>query len=202
VSCRFSLFWFDVKVEGGLYRQIWSAEAGSQLNLKGRTMMRVMVIVALLFSLLVNVCYAQNKTSFVGTWKLDSTKADSGPEQPQMTLTATISTVAPNSLSIRLDGVDPSGKSFSNVWIGAEDGMMHPFDNGTGRQSVRRDGNVLIRQGEISDGSTYEARESLSPDGNTITGEMIIKSKDGKQQKSHSVWHRVTNKQNQNKPVA
>ncbi|HTQ96134.1 MAG TPA: hypothetical protein VMH89_04975 [Candidatus Acidoferrum sp.] len=164
--------------------------------------MRAMLMVALIFSLWVNVSSAQDKTSFEGTWKLDSMKGDSGSEQPLMAMTATISRVAPNSLSIRLEGVDPTGKSFSNSWVGAEDGIMHSFDNGAGRQSVRRDGNVLIRQGEIPDGSTYEARESLSADGNTITGEMIVKSRDGKQEKSYTVWHRVPSTQTQKKPAA
>jgi hypothetical protein len=203
VQCRFPLFWFDVRIEGGkLYRQISSVEAGSPLKFKGRTTMRVTVIVALIISVLVNVSSAQDKTPFEGTWKLDSAKGDSGSEQPLMTMTATISRVAPNSLSICLDGVDPTGKSFSSSWVGAEDGIMHSFDNGSGRQSVRREGNVLIRHGETPDGSTFEARESLSADGNTITGEMIIKSKDGKEEKSHSVWHRVLSTKNQEKPAA
>ena len=164
--------------------------------------MRVMVIVALIYSLLVSISSAQDKTSFEGTWKLDSAKGDSASDQPQMTMTATISKVAPNSLSIRLNGVDPTGKRFSNSWVGPEDGTMHPFDNESGRQSVRRDGNVLIRHGETSDGSTFDARESLSADGNTVTEEMTIKSKDGKEQKDKSVWHRVLNTKSQKKPAA
>ena len=164
--------------------------------------MRVTMIVALIFSLLVSVSSAQEKTSFEGTWKLDSAMDNSGSEQPLMTMTATISKVAPNSLSIRLDGVDPTGKRFSNSWVGPEDGTMHPFHNESGRQSVRREGNVLIRHGETSDGSTFDARESLSADGNTVTEEMSIKSKDGKEEKGKSVWHRVLNSTNQNKPAA
>jgi hypothetical protein len=155
--------------------------------------MRVMVIVAFIFSLLVSVSAAQDKTSFEGTWKLDSAKDDSGSEQPLMGMTATISRVAPNFLSIRLSGIDPTGKPFSNSWVGPEDGTMHPFENASGVQGVLRDGNVLIRQGQTPDGSTYDARESLSADGNTLTGEMTIKSKDGKEDKSTSVWHRVLN---------
>lgn len=79
---------------------------------------------------------------------------------------------------------------------------MHPFENESGEQSVRRDGNVLIRHGEISDGSTFDARDSLSADGNTFTEEMTIKSKDGKEEKGNYVWHRVPNTKNQKKPAA
>lgn len=156
---------------------------------------------ALIFSLLVSVSSAQDKTTFEGTWKLDSAKGDSG-SKPQMTMTATISKLAPNSLSIRLNGVDPTGKRFSHSWVGPEDGTMHPFENESGEQSVRRDGNVLIRHGEISDGSTFDARDSLSADGNTFTEEMTIKSKDGKEEKGNYVWHRVLNTKNQEKPAA
>jgi hypothetical protein len=157
---------------------------------------------ALIFSLLVSVSSAQDKTSFEGTWKLDSAKGDSGYEKPLMTMTATISKVAPNSLSIRLNGVDPTGKRFSHSWVGPEDGTMHPFENKSDAQSVRRDGNVLIWHGEISDGSTFDARGSLSTDGNTFTEEMTIKSKDGKEEKANYVWHRALNTKNQKKPAA
>jgi hypothetical protein len=157
---------------------------------------------ALIFSLLVSVSPAQDKTSFEGTWKLDSAKGGSGSEQPLMTMTATISKVAPNSLSIRLNGVDPTGKRFSHSWVGPEDGTMRPFENESEWQSVRRDGNALIRHGEISDGSTFDVRDSLSADGNTITEEMTIKSKDGKEVKGKSVWRRILNTKNQNKPAA
>ena len=157
---------------------------------------------AFIFSLLVSASSAQDKTSFEGTWKLDSAKGDSGSEQPLMTMTATISKVASNSLSIRLNGVDPTGKRYSHSWVGPEDGTMRPFENESEGQSVRRDGNALIRHVETADGSTFDARDSLWGDGNTITEEMTIKSKDGKEEKSKSVWHRVLNTKNQKKPAA
>jgi hypothetical protein len=157
---------------------------------------------ALIFSLLVSVSSAQDKTSFEGTWKLDSAKGDSGSEQPLMTMTATISKFAPNSLSIRLNGVDPTGKRFSHSWVGPEDEPCIRSRTSLAGKASRRDGNVLLRHGETSDGSTFDARDSLSADGNTFTEEMTINSKDGKEEKGNNVWHRVLNTKNQKKPAA
>jgi hypothetical protein len=57
---------------------------------------------------------------------------------------------------------------------------------------VKRDGDTLLRHGEDpKDGSSFDARSTLSADGNTITDVVITKSKDGKTSKMTGVFHRV-----------
>jgi hypothetical protein len=73
---------------------------------------------------------------------------------------------------------------------------MHPgLLNGkpAGQQSVRKESDgTIVRHGEDStDGSTFDARGSLSPDGKTFTDEITEKSKDCKESREKQVWHRV-----------
>ena len=64
---------------------------------------------------------------------------------------------------------------------------MHPFKDNSGQQSVRKEGNVLIRRAEFSDGSSFDARATVSADGNTSVEETTWKSKHGKEIKSKSL---------------
>jgi len=85
--------------------------------------------------------------------------------------------------------------------VGWANGWKHAsFKQEPGKQSVRNEGNALIRHGETPDGSTFDARATLSADGNTVTEEMTMKSKDGKEEKGKTVMHRVT--KNEKKPGA
>lgn len=139
---------------------------------------------------------AQDKPSMAGNWKLDITQSEFGSGPAPKSMTGTILKDTPQMLSYRVHGVDDRGKSFAYSWSGPEDGNMHPiFQDGkrVGQQSVTREQDgTLIRHGEDStDGSSFDARDSISPDGNTLTEETTSKSKDGKENRQKSVWHRV-----------
>jgi hypothetical protein len=50
----------------------------------------------------------------------------------------------------------------------------------------------LLRHGAGSnDGSSFDARSTLSADGNTITDVITSKTKDGKTSKATAIYHRV-----------
>ena len=59
------------------------------------------------------------------------------------------------------------------------------------KQSTKRDGDVIIRRGDLPDGGSFEARATLSADGNTLTDVETDKSKDGKTSTDTTVYHRV-----------
>jgi hypothetical protein len=65
-----------------------------------------------------------------------------------------------------------------------------------GQQSIEKESDgTLVRHGEDStNGSTFDARSSLSPDGKTFTDEITSKSKDGKESREKLVWRRVSAK--------
>jgi hypothetical protein len=56
---------------------------------------------------------------------------------------------------------------------------------------TREQDGTLVQHGEDADGSIFEARMLMSPDGNTMTIEGTSKSKDGKENRDRQVWHRV-----------
>jgi hypothetical protein len=152
----------------------------------------------LLFALLsFSVVLAQDKHSFVGAWKLDVTQSQfAAGDTPPKSVSGRISAETPKMFSYHAHGVDDKGKTFSESWSGPEDGSMHPvMENGkpSGQQSVvkEQDG-TLVWQGEgFPDGSSFKGHMYLSPDGNTATEDLTIKSKDGKESKAKQVWHRV-----------
>ena len=76
----------------------------------------------------VSVSTAQDNASFEGTWKIDIAKTDFGSDPPLKSLIVTFSKAGPDSLSIRANGVDPTGKRFSHSWVGPTDGSMHPLN--------------------------------------------------------------------------
>jgi hypothetical protein len=142
------------------------------------------------------VVLAQGKPSFVGNWKMDIAQSDLGSEPAPKSVTGTILKDTPQMMSWSELVVDDKGKRVAYSWSGPEDGSMHPLmmdgkPNG-GHQSMKKeqDGTNVLH-GEEPDGSSFESRYSLSPDGNTFTAETTAKSKDGKESREKAVWHRV-----------
>ena len=152
--------------------------------------------IAFLWALLaVSVGLAQDKPSMAGNWKLDVAQSDFGSRPAPKSEAGTIFKDTPQMFSYRAHGVDHKGKAFWYSWKGPEDGSMHPVIlNGkpSGQTGVTRaqDG-TLVQHGEDADGSTFEDHFLLSPDGNTVTMESNVKSKDGKESREKQVWHRV-----------
>jgi hypothetical protein len=138
---------------------------------------------------------AQSKPSDVGTWKVDISHSDFGSDPPPKSVTVTILKDTPKMLSWRVHMIDDKGKPLSYSWSGPEDGSMHPvISNGKeiSKQSAKREADgSLLRHGEISDGSFFDARSKLSEDGNTILEEGTSKSKDGKESKGKTLYRRV-----------
>jgi hypothetical protein len=137
-----------------------------------------------------------SKASSVGIWKLDLQKSTFGSEAAPKSLTLTILKDTPQSISWRVDLIDDTGNPYSYSWSGPVDGSMQPItgaDGGQiGKESAKRDGDALVRHGEDpKDGSSFDARATVSEDGNTLTDVMTMKSKDGKVSKDTAVMHRV-----------
>ena len=142
--------------------------------------------------------WAQTKHSQVGTWNLDIAQSTFGSEPAPESITVVILKDTPQLLSWRVREVDEKGKVFAYSWSGPADGSMHPvMSDGKeiGKQSAKReDGGALDRHGEEPDGTVFDARDKLSDDGNTILEEVTEKSKDGKETKTKTVYHRDTKK--------
>jgi|SRR5580704_2462702 hypothetical protein len=158
-------------------------------------MKRIPFLLACL-SLALASAFAQQKTSAVGTWNVDIAHSDFSDPAPQ-SITVTILKDTPQMLSWRVNGVDAKGQPFTYSWSGPEDGTLHPVIEdgkpGTDMQSAKwqQDG-TLLRHNENSDGSSFDARSSFSPDGNTITEAATAKSKDGKESKMHHLYRRAS----------
>jgi hypothetical protein len=145
--------------------------------------------------LVVSVGLAQDKPSMVGNWKLDIAQSDFGSDPAPKSQVGTVFKDTPQMLSYRVHGIDDKGKPFAYSWSGPEDGSMH---SGllNGKQSdqagfTREQDGTLVQRGKDADGSTFENRISMSPDGNTWTAEGNSKSKDGKESRYKQVFHRV-----------
>lgn len=145
----------------------------------------------------VSIGQAQDKPSLVGTWKMDIAQSDFGSDPAPKSLTLIVLKDTPQIFSWRVRGVDEKDKPFAYSWSGPEDGSKHPMIEGgkpTGQQSAKREPDgTHIRQGEDAEGSVFDARDSLSSDGNTLTDEINTKSKDGKKNTMKGVFHRVQN---------
>jgi len=152
-------------------------------------------IVFLWAILAVSVGLVQDKPSMAGNWKLDIAQSEFGSGPAPKSVAGTIFKESPQMFSYRSHGIDDKGKPFSESWSGPEDGSMHPLilNGKPGSQaSVTRDQDgTLVQHSKDADGSTGEARISMSPDGNTSTIEGTSKSKDGKESRDKQVWHRV-----------
>jgi hypothetical protein len=139
-----------------------------------------------------------SKTSAVGTWNMDleQSKSTFGSEPPPKSVTLTIIKDTPEAMAWRVDVVDSAGNVFSQSWEGPVDGTLHPVKGADGqviaKQGLKRDGDALLRHGELPDGLVFDSRATMSADGNTVTDVGTAKSKDGKTSKATSVYRRVT----------
>jgi hypothetical protein len=144
--------------------------------------------------LVVASALGQSKHSGVGTWKVDISQSTFGSAPAPKSITVVILKDSPKLLSWRVHGIDDKGKSFAYSWSGPEDGTMHPvMQNGKeiGQQSAKReDDATILRHGEDPDGSSFDARDTTSDDGNTISEESTAKSKDGKESTTKTLYHR------------
>jgi hypothetical protein len=107
----------------------------------------------------------------------------------------TLNILEPDSSSWRVDVVDSDGKSMSFSWSGPVDGTLQPIKSADGqeigKESLRRDGDAILRHGEDpAAGTSFDGRATMSADGNTITDVVTTKSKDGKTSTQTSVYHR------------
>ena len=139
------------------------------------------------------------KKSSVGTWKLDLQQSDLGPGAKPKSVTLTILEDTPQHGSWRVDVVDDQGRSSSYSWTGPVDGSLHPIKaadgSAIGKESLKKDGDALVRHGEdMADGSSFDARSTMSADGMTITDVLTTKSKGGDISKTTMVSHRVSAK--------
>lgn len=141
---------------------------------------------------------SQTQKSAVGTWKFDPTRSDLGSEPAPKSLFIVVLKDTPQMLSWRVRGTDEKGKPFSYSWSGPEDGTMHPVTVTSGskmKESAKKESDgTLVRHGEDSDGSSFDASSSLSEDGNTMTDQVTEKSKDGKETTTKYVYERVTHR--------
>jgi hypothetical protein len=138
---------------------------------------------------------AQDKPSFAGNWELDVTQSDFGSEPAPKSLAGTIFKDTPQMLSYRVHGVDDKGKPFWYSWSGPEDGSMHRIivdGKPNGQQGVKKeqDGTIIRHGDDPRDGSSFDARDSLSADGNTETSEETDKLKDGTINKQKVIFRR------------
>jgi len=151
--------------------------------------------VILFVSLGAATALAQDKPSMVGNWKMDIAQSDFGSDPAPKSESNAISDDSPQLLSFRVHRVDDKGKPSVYSWRGPEDGSMHPgLRNGkpSGQRCFTREQDgTLVQRGEDADGSTFEARISMSPDGDTMTIEGNSKSKDSKENRDKQVFYRV-----------
>jgi hypothetical protein len=136
--------------------------------------------------------------SSVGTWQLDVARSEFGPDPKPASLTLTILSDKPDLHTVRVDVVESNQNKASYQWSGPKDGKLYPVKSGDGQamgqESMRNEGDVLVRHVESPDGETLDSRATLSADGNMITDDGVGKAADGKAVKMHAVYHRVTGK--------
>lgn len=155
------------------------------------------VVIMLLSASLALAQTNASKASAVGTWKMDLKQSTFGSEPPPRSVTLNIVKDTPEASAWRVDVVDTAGKSVSYSWSGPVDGTLQPLKGADGqvigRESLKRDGDALLRHGEDpSDGSSFDSRATMSADGNTIIDVTTMKSKDGKTSKATAVYSRST----------
>jgi hypothetical protein len=138
-----------------------------------------------------------SKASAVGTWKVDIGKSHFGSDPAPKDVTLTILEDTADKSSWRVDVTDDKGQSMSYSWNAPKDGSLHPIKGAKGETvgqeglKVDKDGALLRHGVDESDGTSFEARAVMSPDGNTITDVVTTKSKDGKTSNATMVYHRV-----------
>ena len=135
------------------------------------------------------------KKSTVGVWKLDVKQSVFGSEQSPKSATLHIITDTPDAMSWRYEEVDSTGKSVSYAWSGPTDGSLQDLKGADGKviakESMKREGDAVLRHSEVPDVGVFDSRATVSADGNTITDVTTMKSKDGKTSKDTVVFHRV-----------
>jgi hypothetical protein len=153
------------------------------------------IFVVLLSSSLASAQTKAATHSLMGVWKLDLTQSKSDSEPPPKSATINIIQDTPDAVAWRYDGVDAKGQSVTFSWSGPPDGSMQDVKNGdgqdAGKESLKREGDVLIRHGEVPNGPTIDARLTISADGNTFTNVETTKTQDGKTSTTTTVYHRV-----------
>ncbi len=137
------------------------------------------------------------QASPVGRWQLDLAKSSFGSDPAPKAVTLTILTYTPKLTSWTVDVVGPKGESMSYAWSGPLDGSMQPVKDSKGQvlgqESLAqdKDGALLRRGTGWPDGSSFDARATLSADGNTINDVVTAKTKDGKASKMTMVYTRA-----------
>ena len=158
-------------------------------------MKKLVVFATVLVFSVYGTAQTKNNKSAVGTWQLDLTHSDLGAEAAPKQVVLTILKDNSETLSWRTQSVDQNGNVFTYSWSGPTDGTTHPIETQDstpiGTESVKRNADgSLSRHGEIKDAS-FDARSTVSEDGNTITDEITQKSSDGRENKSKRVYRRV-----------
>ena len=135
------------------------------------------------------------KKSLEGVWTLDLKQSGLASEAPPKSATLNILKDTPDAMSWRYDEVDNAGKSNSFLWSGPTDGSMQDLKSADGtviaKESMKRDGDAVLRHTEVPDMGVFDSRVTVSADRNTITDVSTMKSKDGKTSTDTSVYHRV-----------
>ena len=137
-----------------------------------------------------------SKRSAVGTWRLDLKQSQLVSAPAPKSLTLTILKDTPQLNSWRIEVVDAQGTPFSYSWSGPADGTMQSLKaadgSEIGKQSLKRDGDVLLYHGEDPiEGRSFDGRATMSADGDTIINVVTARTKDGKVSKDTFVMHRV-----------
>jgi hypothetical protein len=136
------------------------------------------------------------QASTVGTWKADLSRSTGGTGPAPKAITLTVLKDSVESTSWRIDIVDAKGESMSYSWNGPLDGSLQPVKDAKGQillqESLKRDTQgALLRHGVEADGASFDARSTLSADGNTLTDVITVKAKDGTTSTETTVYRRV-----------
>ena len=153
------------------------------------------VLVVLLSASLANAQATGAMHSAVGVWTLDLKQSTLPSPAPVKSVTLTILKDTPYEMAWRYEGVDTTGKSNTYSWSGPTDGTLQDLKDGDGqpvaKESVKRDGDIVLRHGEIPNVQTMDARGTFSTDGNTFTIVETTKTQDGQTSTTTTVYHRV-----------
>ena len=131
----------------------------------------------------------------MGVWKVDLKQSKFTSEPPPKSGTLTILKDTPDAMAWRYEEVDATGKSSTLSWSGPLDGSMQDMKGADGtvvaKQSMKRDGDVMLRHVEVPNVGTFDSRVTTSADGNTFTDVVTMKSQEGKTSTDTVVFHRV-----------
>jgi hypothetical protein len=118
-----------------------------------------------------------------------------GSQPPPKSGTLTILKDTPDAMAWRYEEVDATGKSSTLSWSGPLDGSMQDMKAADGqvpgKQSMKRDGDFMLRHVEVPNVGTFDSRVTTSADGNTFTDVVTAKTQDGKTATDTVVFHRV-----------